>query len=209
MSEKDLTVIPETTEPLETGATSQLVTLAENTKLLNNISKLAKMYATSTIIPNTYQGKPDNCFVAIEVAGRMGVSPTFVMQNLYVVQGRPSWSGQACIALINGCGKFDDLEFEFFGKKGSPEYGCKVSAVRKSDGKRLEGTAITMQMAQDEGWLNKGGSKWKTMPDQMLMYRAAAFFARVHCPNVLMGFQTVEELGDITPDEQPKQTISL
>ena len=67
----------------------------------------------------------------------------------------------------------------------------------------------TMQMAKDEGWLSKAGSKWKTMPEQMIKYRAAAFFARVYCPNVLMGFKTAEEIADVAPEDRPKTVISL
>ena len=53
-----------------------------------------------------------------------------------------------------------------------------------------------MQMAKAEGWTFN--SKWRNMPEQMLAYRAAAFFARIHCPEALMGAQTVEEVQDVT-----------
>lgn len=187
----------------------QFGNLVENTKILNNIYRLAKMYSTSTMIPQVYQNKPDNCFVAIELAGRMNVSPILVMQNLYIVQGKPSWSGQACIALINGCGKFKgELEFVFIGEQMEDSFGCYCKATKK-DGKELKGTQITIKMAQDEGWLSKTGSKWKTMPQQMMMYRAAAFFARVYCPEVLMGFSTADEVEDVTKQEKPKTIIKI
>ena len=64
-------------------------------------------------------------------------------------------------------------------------------------------------MAEAEGWTSKKGSKWLTMGDQMLQYRAAAFFARVHCPHALMGLQTVEEVKDVKGDEPEKVTIKL
>jgi hypothetical protein len=54
-------------------------------------------------------------------------------------------------------------------------------------------------MAKAEGWLTKTGSKWITMPELMLKYRAAAFFGRLYAPEVLMGMQTSEEVIDITP----------
>lgn len=189
------------------GASNNLL---ENTKLLNSIYKLAKIYANSSMVPQSYQRNPDNCFVALELANRMGVSPTLVMQNLVVVQGRPSWAGQACIALINGCGKFEnDIDFVSVGEPGTDDYGCFCSAVRKSDGKKLSGTPITMRMAMDEKWVEKNGSKWKTMPEQMLKYRAASFFARTYCPEVLMGFSTADEAEDIAsaPDAAPKKRI--
>ncbi len=52
-------------------------------------------------------------------------------------------------------------------------------------------------MAEAEGWSKKSGSKWKTMPELMLSYRAATFFGRMYCPDLLMGMQTQDELQDI------------
>lgn len=172
---------------------------------MTNIAKVARIYAKSSVVPRDYMNNPDNCFVAVEIAGRMGVSPTLVMQNLVVVQGRPAWSGQSCIALVNGCGKFShDLDFVFEGTPGSDDWGCHCETVRKSDGRKLVGTTITLALAKKEGWYNKNGSKWQSIPQQMLMYRAASWFARTYCPEVLMGFSTADEAEDIAPVSSPK-----
>ena len=188
----------------------QFSNLVENTKLLNNIYKLAKMYSRSTMVPSNYQNNPDNCFVAVELAGRMNVSPIIVMQNLYIVRGRPSWSGQGCIALINGCGKFGkELEFVYTGEIGTMSRGCYAKTVRKSDGKELVGTEITMAMAEAEKWIGKTDSKWVSMPEQMLLYRAASFFARAYCPEILMGFSTADEAEDISPEVQETTVLTL
>jgi hypothetical protein len=80
------------------------------------------------------------------------------------------------------------------------------------EGNKVVGSKITMQLAKDEGWIDKPGSKWKTMPEQMLMYRAGAFFARVHCPDVLYGVQMAEEVKDTygyDDNEKPKVTIEI
>ena len=66
-----------------------------------------------------------------------------------------------------------------------------------------------MQTAQDEGWLSKPGSKWKTMPEQMLKYRAASFFAKVHCSDYLLGIPTIEEVHDITGGESGSVVVTL
>lgn len=185
------------------SAETQLQTrnLLESTQHLNRLAKLAAKYANSTMIPQNYQKNPDNCFVALELAGRMGVSPILVMQNLVVVQGRPAWSGQSCIALVNGSGKFThDLDFVFVGKPGADDWGCYAVTTRKADGKELRGTMVTIELAKKEGWYNKNGSKWQTMPQQMLIYRAASWFARTYCPEVLMGFSTSDEAEDIAPE---------
>ena len=166
----------------------------ENKDSFNQLLRAAQMLSQTSIIPQSYQGKPQDCFVAIEMANRMGVSPMVVMQNMYVVKGKPSWAGQACTMLINSCGKFKDVKHIYTGEKGKPNRGCYVTATRISDGSQVDGVEVTMQMAQSEGWTSN--SKWRNMPELMLAYRASAFFARVYCPEAMMGVQTAEEVYD-------------
>ncbi len=166
----------------------------ENKDQFNQLLRAAQMLSQTSIIPQSYQNKPQDCFVAIEMANRMGVSPMVVMQNMYVVKGKPSWAGQACTMLINSCGKFKDVKHIYTGEKGKPNRGCYVTATRISDGSQVDGVEVTMQMAQAEGWTSN--SKWRNMPELMLAYRASAFFARVYCPEAMMGVQTAEEVYD-------------
>lgn len=170
----------------------------------NQMLRAADMLSKTNIIPQSYQGKPQDCFVAIEMATRMGVSPMVVMQNMYVVKGKPSWAGQACTMLINSCGKFADVRHVYTGRKGTEDRGCYVSAIRVSDGERIDGVEVTLKMAKDEGWLSN--PKWRNMPELMLAYRASAFFARVYCPEALMGVQTTEELVDISQNPRSAAT---
>jgi hypothetical protein len=67
----------------------------------------------------------------------------------------------------------------------------------KQSGAILEGPTVTMEMAKAEGWLDKPGSKWKTMPELMLKYRAAAFFGRLYAPEIMMGLYSADEVVDI------------
>lgn len=162
------------------------------------IYDIGKMFASSTLVPQAYQGKPMDCTIAVDMANRMAVSPMMVMQNLYVVRGKPSWSGQACMSLINGSGKFKNVKHVYTGEKNADTWGCYVQAIRIEDGELVKGTEVTIKMAKDEEWYGKSGSKWKTMPELMLAYRASAFFARVHIPNALMGMAVEGEIEDIT-----------
>lgn len=167
-----------------------------NKEQFNQLLRAADMVAKSSIIPQTYQGKPQDCFIAMEMANRMNVSPMIVMQNMYVVKGKPSWSGQACTMLINSCGKFKDVKHIYTGTKGTDNRGCYVKATRIEDGEEICGVEVTIQMAKAEGWTSN--SKWKNMPELMLAYRASAFFARVYCPEALMGVQTADEVLDVS-----------
>ena len=192
-----------------TLSTASYETAIMNPKAMNHLVKIAKTLSNSSILPAQYRGNIANCFVACEMAARMDVSPLFVMQNLHVIEGRPSWSSSACIALINGCGLFRDVRFNMVGDAGTPSRGCYVTAVRVDTGEKVQGTTVTIQLAIDEGWMERKGSKWKTMPEQMLKYRAAAFFARIECPNVLMGFMLDDESRDIGAAENEKVKVQI
>lgn len=203
---EETAVVPVETAETPAAQNAYVPTIWNDPALMKGAYAAAKYLASSDIVPEqTYRGKPANCLIAVDMANRMNVSPLMVMQNLYIVKGKPAWSGSFCVAAINGCGKFTPLEFVKV-----PD-GCFARATRKATGEVCQGTTITMQMAKDEGWLQKTGSKWKTMPEQMMMYRAASFFARTFCPEALMGIQTIEEVQDVSGyDEAPQiETVTL
>ncbi|MEQ1173697.1 recombinase RecT [Acinetobacter lwoffii] len=224
---------------------------------------MAESLANSTIIPEAFRNtimvkdrydqqakkwlfRPEanpngvsNCIIALNMAQRLGADPMMIMQNLYLVDGRPSWSSQFIIAAINSSGRYSPLRFDITGgdeeveipyavtewvynqatnKKEPVEsnqtarvknYKCVAWVVEKATGERLESTPITMEMAVKEGWYQKNGSKWQSMPEQMLRYRAASFFGRIYAPDLLMGLRTQEEemesIIDITPEPAPQE----
>ncbi|KKK80490.1 hypothetical protein LCGC14_2822970 [marine sediment metagenome] len=164
--------------------------------------KVAGIFAGSTMVPEHFQENIGNCLIALNYASRINADPFMLMQNMYIVYGRPGLEGKLVIALVNQCGRFEPLEFVedeglCDGKKENG-LGCIARAREMKSGKVLEGVKIDWAMVKAEGWLGKKGSKWMTMPQQMFRYRSAAFFARAYCPEVLLGMQTREELQDIT-----------
>ena len=167
--------------------------------------RMAQMYVQSTIVPDTYKGNIGNCVIAIDMAMRMGANPLMIMQNLYIVHGNPGWSSKFLISCINMCGRFTPLRYQFYGKRGTDLYGCRAYAYERSDREHkepLSGVWVTIDMAKKEGWYDKKGSKWRTIPDQMLMYRAAAFWQRAYAPEIGMGFLTKEEIEDAVVVEE-------
>lgn len=158
--------------------------------------RIGNMLAQSTIVPKTYVGNVGNCVIALNMASRIGADPIMVMQNLYVVHGMPSWSAQFLIACFNKCGRFSSLRYEFGGKEGDDSWSCRAWAIEKETGERLNGTTVSIAMAKKEGWYAKTGSKWQSMPQQMLMYRAASWFVRAYAPEIAMGLHTAEEIRD-------------
>lgn len=177
-----------------------------------------------------------NCMIAIEIAQRIGASPLMVMQNMVPIYGKPSWSSKFLIATVNTCGRFNPLQFRFIekGPLGMVDYTdyvydnasrSKRAVTKQFDGKNimdieciafttakgsdnvLESSPISLRLAIQEGWYTKNGSKWQTMPRQMLMYRAASFWTNAYAPEVSMGMKTVEEYQDIQdiPYEEIKE----
>lgn len=161
--------------------------------------RIGKAFASSSLVPEAYRGNLANCIVALEMANRMGASPLMVMQNLYIVHGNPGWSSKFLIASFNQSGKFSAMRYEWNAQRNE----CRAWATELSTGERLVGPAVSVQMAKDEGWSTKTGSKWKTMPELMLMYRAAAFFVRTYAPEISMGLRTDDELVDTVEEVRP------
>lgn len=188
-----------------------LTPIGQQVKQFEMQQRMARMYSESDIVPDTYKGKMGNCIIAIDMAMRMGANPLMIMQNLYIVHGNPSFSSKFLIACVNASGRYTSLRYEWKGKPGTPEYGCRCYAYEKDDIKkehRIDGVWIDMKMAENEGWTKKNGSKWQSMPQQMLVYRAAAFWQRAYCPEISMGFISTEEAEEMVEDAQFEEVIS-
>lgn len=183
----------------KSDAAFALTPVGQELKRFEVMQRMGQMYAVATVVPDTYKGNVANCAIALDMAMRIKANPLMVMQNLYMVHGNPGWSSKFLIATINTCGRFTPLRYECNGKEGD-EYGWRCYAYEASDKnkeERLEGTWVTWAMVKSEGWLNKSGSKWKTMPEVMFRYRAAAFWQRMYAPEISMGLNTAEELNDV------------
>jgi len=161
------------------------------------MQRQAKALAAASLVPKEYQSNLPNCIIALEMAQRIGASPLQVMQNLYIVHGRPSWSAQFLISCFNSCGRFSSIRYRWSGEKNTDSWGCQAYATELSTNEVIEGPVITIGLAKKEGWYQKNGSKWQTIPQLMLMYRAAAWLVRTHAPEISMGLQTAEEVHDV------------
>jgi len=176
--------------------------------------RMAKMLSQSTLVPDAYKNNIPNCVIAMEMAHRIGASVLMVMQNLDIVHGRSSWRSSFLIGTVNTSDKFTPLRFRFQGKEGEDNWGCRAIAKDVKTGEECVGAAITIAMAKAEGWYGKNGSKWKTMPEQMLCYRAAAFWTRLYAPELSLGMHTNDEIIDtvgfsVPEAVAPGDTLSL
>ena len=168
-----------------------------------SVQRMAKALCSSTLVPDSYRGEANlgNCIIALELSQRIGASVMAVMQSMVPINGKPTWSAAFLIATVNSCGRFSPMRFRWVGKEGTDEWGCRAFAVEREGNLELVGALVTIGMAKAEGWYSKNGSKWKTMPEQMLQYRAAAFWTRAYAPEIALGMHTAEEIAD-TPQAQ-------
>ncbi len=166
------------------------------------LQRMGNLFAQSDLVPTQFKGNLPNCTIAIDMAMRLGANPLLVMQNLFVIQGKPAWSSQFLIATFNSSGKYASIRYEFEGKEGSEDWGCRAVSTELKTGEKLVGPLISIKLAKANGWLGKPGSKWQTMPEQMLRYRAAAWFIRTIAPEIALGMSTVEEVRETIELEQ-------
>jgi hypothetical protein len=160
--------------------------------MFEHAQRVSTMLSKSNMVPTHFQGNVGNCVIALNLASRWNADAFMVMQNMYIVHGKPGIEAKLAIAVVNATGKFTPIQYRF----NKDKTGCYAYAKNAKTGELCEGTEVTIQMAKEEGWYGKQGSKWKTMPQLMLQYRSAMFFCRAYCPEALLGMQTREELID-------------
>lgn len=210
MSE-DIIKQPEETAIAEIPASEQSGFLnLLDAKQLNSVYRNAKVLCESQLLPPHFRGKVADTMILMDLAMRMRISLFTLANHAYTVSGKIGISGQLCISLVNSCGRFTPLDFVFVGEQGTREYGCYAVATRLSNNVICKSTLITWGMAVDENWVRN--SKWKTMTDQMMVYRAASFFARKYCPDALLGLSLADELRDVygeSQEQKPKRKITF
>jgi len=189
----------------DTESNHALAIADAETKSFELVQRQAKMLASSTLVPKDFAGNVANCAIALNVARNTGLNSLMVCQNLAIIHGRPSWSATALIGMINSCGRYTPLRF-VFDDEDAPT-SCYAVATDKASGQDLRGEKITLDMAKREGWSTKNGSKWITMPGQMLRYRAASFWSRAYASDISLGLYCQDEVKDFA--EPPRNVTPI
>ena len=142
--------------------------------------------------------------IVLDLAQRMNIGALEVAQSIYIIHGKPSFETKFLVARLNSSGLLKGRLQTIVSPDGNSAH-CE--AIDAQTGQLLKGTTITMEMARREGWLSKNGSKWQTMPELMMKYRAQSFFINEFFPEVKYGLKTSDEAEDIVtfePNEQSK-----
>ena len=157
-----------------------------------HIWRVATAFSGSKMVPAHFQGKPQDTFVAIQMALQLQINPLLCLQNVAVINGRPSFSAQFMIGLANSRGPFaGPLTWQTEGQGDDLSVTCH--ATLKATGE-IVSVNVSMAMAKADGWTKN--AKYRSIPEQMLRYRSATWLIRLYCPEVTCGMQSTDELKD-------------
>lgn len=183
---------------------AQLATIDAEIRQFDFDWRRAKAFSASRMVPQHFQGKPEDCMVAVMMARQLGVDPLLALQNVQVINGRPGFSASFAIGLANQRGPFTGpITWSSKGSGDSLEVTAQASV--RATGELVTATC-SMAMAKAEGWVKN--PKYRSIPEQMLRYRSATWLIRLHCPEVLLGLHTDEEVETmnvrvVEPKPQP------
>jgi hypothetical protein len=162
---------------------------------LDEAMRLASMLAYSNMVPKNYQNKEQDTLVAMMMGSELGLNPIQSLQNIAVINGKPSIYGDALLALVQSHPKFGGHEESF--DDNTMTATCTV--WRKGDATKHTVT-FSQADAQHAGLWGKQGP-WQSYPKRMLMWRARGYALRDKFSDALGGLITVEEARDI-PEER-------
>lgn len=164
--------------------------------------EFSKMLADSSMVPKAYQGKPQDILVCVQWGQEIGLAPLQALQNIAVINGKPSIYGDAMMALVQASSQCEGIEESIEGE-GTVNPVATCIAHRK--GRKPVTAKFSVEDAKRAGLWGKGGP-WQAYPKRMLQMRARGFALRDQFADVLKGLLTIEEAWDTTeaPDVAPK-----
>ena len=162
---------------------------------MSEAMEFAKLVAGSGMIPKQYENKPAAVLVAIQMGAELGLSPMASLQNIAVINGRPSVWGDALLALCSGHPDFEDCI--------EKESDTGATCVIKRKGRTAIERTFTVDDAKKAGLWGKAGP-WQQYPKRMLKMRARGFALRDAFPDALRGVISAEEASDYQ-DTKPLQ----
>lgn len=163
---------------------------------ISEAMEFSKMLADSTMVPRAYQGKAMDVLVCVQWGAEIGLAPMQALQNIAVINGKPSVYGDAAMALVQASPVCEDIE-EFFEGEGTPNPVAVCVAKRK--GRKPVIAKFSVEDAKRAGLWGKQGP-WQAYPKRMMQMRARGFALRDAFPDVLKGLITAEEAQDY-PEE--------
>lgn len=162
-------------------------------ELAPHYMELAQKLASSSLVPKSFQGKPQDLFICWEMAHQIGLSLAQGMQSIAIINGRACMWGDDMLALCMAHKDFEDIqEHRLLTDDGKIYgYGCTIKRKGRSD----TYNEFTYDMAKQAGLLGKQGT-WTQYPERMLKLRARGFSLRDSFTDALRGIKSREEVED-------------
>lgn len=199
-----------TTLPVQTRV-APMVDIFSDPGAFEHAQRVAKVFASSKLVPQHLQGNVADCLIALQIARRLNEEPLTVMQNIYIVSGRPGWFTAYMIARANRSGTFKgSITWKSEGQGDA--LAVTATAVLSDTGEPVSVTC-DMRMAKAEGWTKN--AKYTSMPEHMLRWRSAAMLVRLYAPEVMLGMPVIEEIEtepraemrDVTPPRSINEAL--
>lgn len=151
----------------------------------------AKLIAQSGMVPQSFQGKPADVLVAVQMGAELGLPPTQALQNIAVINGRPSLWGDAVLAICKGSPLCEYVRERWDDKTNT----ATCIAKRRGDDEEVVRT-FSFDDANRAGLLNRKGP-WSQYPQRMAAMRARSWAVRDAFPDLLRGISVREEQQDV------------
>ncbi len=169
--------------------------------------RISEMFAKSDLVPDNYKNKPANIFLAVSAGASLGLAPFQAMQNIAVINGKPSIWGDALLAMVRNDKRCLSVKETIEGEGTARTATCSVSRLAPNGETEVISSNFTMGNAQKAGLLNR--KPWQSYPDRMLQMRARGFALRDAFADVIGGLITGEEAEDYPIKEAQKTEGTL
>ena len=225
MTEQALTV-----QTQNSSVAPRYISIFEDPDAFGKKMQIAEALSRTQFVPEAFRGRAEDCLVALDMAARLELNPLAVFPDLYVIDNRASFSSKFLIALVNRSGLFTRIEYDegvdgdaevtftdWGANKGEkkktrgklPNYYATASFTELASGRSFSSPRIDVRFAEKNGWVEKMGSKWRSMPELMVRYRSAAILIRTTCPELVMGLEWAEDLEDARPVIPQERVIEI
>lgn len=206
------------------------VSIFENPAEFGARVQIAQALSKTQFVPEAFRGKAEDCLVALDMAARLELNPLAVFSDIYIIDNRASFSSKFLIALVNRSGRFSRIQYAegvdgmtevtFSGwgetrgqrktwKEKVPNYYAQASFTELASGEVYTSPRVDMNFAEKNGWVQKNGSKWQSMPEIMCRYRAASILIKSVCPEIVMGLEWADDLQDAKEDKPAARPVDV
>lgn len=168
---------------------------------LKEAMEYATIIANSAMVPKTYQGKAGDILVAVQMGAELGLKPIQALQNIAVINGKPSVYGDALLALVQAHSSFEDIK-EWYDEKTNTAF-CRVKRRNQTE----HTVSFSIEDAKKAGLWGKDGP-WTQYPKRMMQMRARGFALRDKFADALRGLITVEEAQDYQVVDTPEKNVT-